>query len=76
MSQPVFWDNPDKAKEVLGADTKTAMAELDDRAGLQKGLAGAKRVSGSFHLNRVASQGHANVDKDVVGCPNGRAGNG
>jgi len=36
--------NPDKAKEGLGADTKTAMAELDDRAGLQKGLAGAKRV--------------------------------
>ena len=36
--------NADKAKEVLGADTKTAMAELDDRAGLQKALAGAKRV--------------------------------
>lgn len=36
--------NADKAKEVLGADTKTAIAELDDRAGLQKALAGAKRV--------------------------------
>src|SRR5437763_1096332 len=36
--------NADKAKEVLGADTKTAVAELDDRAGLQKALAGAKRV--------------------------------
>jgi uncharacterized protein YbjT (DUF2867 family) len=36
--------NPEKAKEVLGADTKTAVAELDDRAALQKVLAGAKRV--------------------------------
>ena len=36
--------NADKAKEVLGADTKTAIAELDDRAGLEKALAGAKRV--------------------------------
>jgi NAD(P)H dehydrogenase (quinone) len=36
--------NADKAKEVLGADTKTAVAELDDRAGLQKALAGVKRV--------------------------------
>src|ERR1700754_3662429 len=36
--------NADKAKEVLGADTKTAIAELDDRAGLEQALAGAKRV--------------------------------
>ena len=36
--------NADKAKEVLGADTKTAIAELDDRAGLEKALAGSKRV--------------------------------
>ena len=36
--------NADKAKEVLGADAKTAIAELDDRAGLQKALAGVKRV--------------------------------
>ena len=36
--------NPDKAKEVLGADTRTAIAELDDRAGLEKALAGSKRV--------------------------------
>ena len=36
--------NADKAKEVLGADAKTAIAELDDRAGLQKALAGSKRV--------------------------------
>ena len=36
--------NADKAREVLGGDTKTAVAELDDRAGLQKALAGAKRV--------------------------------
>jgi uncharacterized protein YbjT (DUF2867 family) len=36
--------NADKAKEVLGADAKLAMAELDDRAGLQKALQGSKRV--------------------------------
>ena len=36
--------NADKAREVLGGDTKTAVAELDDRAGLQKALAGAKRL--------------------------------
>lgn len=36
--------NADKAEEVLGADTRTAVAELDDRAGLEKALAGAKRV--------------------------------
>ena len=34
----------DKAKQVLGADAKTAVAELDDRAGLEKALAGSKRV--------------------------------
>ncbi|MBM3527267.1 MAG: NAD-dependent epimerase/dehydratase family protein [Alphaproteobacteria bacterium] len=36
--------NPDKAKDVLGADTKFAVAELDDRAGMEKAMAGAKRV--------------------------------
>jgi uncharacterized protein YbjT (DUF2867 family) len=36
--------NANKAREVLGADTKTAIAELDDRAGLEKALAGSKRV--------------------------------
>jgi NAD(P)H dehydrogenase (quinone) len=36
--------NADKAKEVLGVDTKTAIAELDDRAGLEMALAGIKRV--------------------------------
>jgi uncharacterized protein YbjT (DUF2867 family) len=36
--------NAAKAKEVLGADVKTAIAELDDRAGLQRALAGVKRV--------------------------------
>lgn len=36
--------NAAKAGEVLGADTKTAVAELDDRAGLAKALAGSKRV--------------------------------
>jgi NAD(P)H dehydrogenase (quinone) len=34
--------NPDKAREVLGADTKTAVAELTDRAALEKALQGAE----------------------------------
>jgi uncharacterized protein YbjT (DUF2867 family) len=36
--------NADKAKDVLGATAKIALAELDDRAGMTKALAGAKRV--------------------------------
>ena len=36
--------NADKAKEVLGADAKIAVAELDDRAGMEKALQGSKRV--------------------------------
>lgn len=36
--------NASKAKEVLGADAKMAVAELDDRAGLAKALEGVKRV--------------------------------
>jgi uncharacterized protein YbjT (DUF2867 family) len=36
--------NAEKARDVLGADAKTALAEIDDRAALQKALAGAKRV--------------------------------
>ncbi len=36
--------NANKAREVLGADTKIAIAELDDRAGMENALAGSKRV--------------------------------
>jgi uncharacterized protein YbjT (DUF2867 family) len=36
--------NADKAKQVLGADIKTALAELDDRAAMEKALQGSKRV--------------------------------
>jgi uncharacterized protein YbjT (DUF2867 family) len=36
--------NPDKAREVLGPEAATAIAELDDRAGLTKALAGIERV--------------------------------
>ncbi len=36
--------NPDKAREVLGADAKTAVAELTDRAALEKALAGVESV--------------------------------
>src|SRR3989304_7784049 len=36
--------NPDKAREVLGADARTAVAELTDRAALEKALRGVTRV--------------------------------
>ncbi len=36
--------NADKAREVLGADAKTAVAELTDRAALEKALRGAESV--------------------------------
>ena len=36
--------NGEKASEVLGADAKTAVAELADRAALEKALAGVKSV--------------------------------
>ncbi len=52
--------NADKAKEVLGADTRTAVAELDDRAGLQKGAgrgeAGVHRHRPQSEIGRAADQ--------------------
>jgi uncharacterized protein YbjT (DUF2867 family) len=36
--------NPDKAREILGADAKIAVAELADRAALEKALAGVDSV--------------------------------
>jgi uncharacterized protein YbjT (DUF2867 family) len=36
--------NADKAREVLGADAKTAVAELTDQAALEKALAGVESV--------------------------------
>jgi uncharacterized protein YbjT (DUF2867 family) len=36
--------NADKAREVLGADARTAVAELTDRAGLEKALRGVTRL--------------------------------
>jgi uncharacterized protein YbjT (DUF2867 family) len=36
--------NADKAREVLGADAKIAVAEVTDRAALEKALKGVKRV--------------------------------
>ena len=36
--------NPDKAREILGADAKIAVAELTDRAALEKALAGVDSV--------------------------------
>lgn len=36
--------NPDKAREVLGVDARTAVAELTDKAGLEKALKGVTSV--------------------------------
>jgi uncharacterized protein YbjT (DUF2867 family) len=36
--------NPDKAREVLGPDVKTVVAELTDKAALEKAFAGVDRV--------------------------------
>jgi NAD(P)H dehydrogenase (quinone) len=36
--------NPEKAREILGADAKTAVAELTDRAALEKALQGVQSV--------------------------------
>jgi uncharacterized protein YbjT (DUF2867 family) len=36
--------NPDKAREVLGADAKTAMAEITDKPALEKALKGSNSV--------------------------------
>lgn len=36
--------NADKAREVLGADAKIAVADIGDRAGMEKALQGVKRV--------------------------------
>jgi NAD(P)H dehydrogenase (quinone) len=36
--------NPDKAREVLGADAKVAVAEVTDRAALENALKGVRRV--------------------------------
>jgi NAD(P)H dehydrogenase (quinone) len=36
--------NPDKAREVLGADAKVAIAELSDKAALEKALSGVDTV--------------------------------
>src|SRR5262249_21881966 len=41
--------NADKAREVLGGDAKTAVAELTDRPALEKALGGVQRV---FVVNR------------------------
>jgi uncharacterized protein YbjT (DUF2867 family) len=37
--------NVDKAREVLGANAKTAVAELTDRPALEKALAGVEACS-------------------------------
>jgi uncharacterized protein YbjT (DUF2867 family) len=53
--------NLDKAKEVLGRDGRFALAELDDRAGMEKALAGCKRVFVVTGHNPRAAEQQINV---------------
>lgn len=53
--------NLDKAKDVLGRDGRFALAELDDRAGMEKALAGSKRVFVVTGHNPRAAEQQLNV---------------
>ena len=74
--------NADKAKDVLGPGAKIAIAELDDRAGLTKALAGTKRVfivtghnpsSAAQQINVIEAAKAAGAEY-VVKVSGGRAG--
>lgn len=53
--------NADKAKEVLGANTKTALAEITDRPALEKALKGIKRVFVVTGHNPQAGEQQINI---------------
>jgi NAD(P)H dehydrogenase (quinone) len=53
--------NADKAREVLGANAKTAVAEITDRAALQKVLQGIKRVFVVTGHNPQAGEQQINI---------------
>lgn len=53
--------NADKARDVLGADAKTAVAEVTDRAALQKALQGIKRVFVVTGHNPQAGEQQINI---------------
>lgn len=55
--------NPDKAKEVLGADAKTAVAEITDKPALEKALKGCDSVfMVTGHGPQVAEQQNGIID--------------
>ncbi len=55
--------NPDKAKEVLGADARTAVAEITDKPALEKALKGADGVfMVTGHGPQVADQQNGIID--------------
>lgn len=55
--------NPDKAKEVLGADAKIAVAEITDKPALEKALKGADSVfMVTGHGPQVAEQQNGIID--------------
>jgi len=55
--------NPDKAREVLGADAKTAVAEITDKPALEKALKGCDSVfMVTGHGPQVADQQNSIID--------------
>ncbi len=53
--------NPDKAREVLGADAKIAVAEVTDRAAMEKALKGIKSVFVVTGHNPQAGEQQINI---------------
>jgi len=53
--------NPDKAREVLGADVKTAVADLGDKAALEKALRGMESVFLTTGVNPQLAEQNNNV---------------
>jgi NAD(P)H dehydrogenase (quinone) len=53
--------NPDKARDVLGAGTKTAVADLADKAALEKALKGADAVFLTTNVNPQLAEQNTNA---------------
>ena len=53
--------NPDKAREVLGADTKTAVADLGDKAALEKALRGVDSLFLTTAVNPNLAEQNTNA---------------
>jgi NAD(P)H dehydrogenase (quinone) len=60
--------NPDKAREVLGANAKTAVADLNDRAALDKALQGAESVFLATGVNPQLADQNNNVLDAALGA--------